>query len=445
VFLCRSVLLLALATFSVAARANGRFPSAQHVVVGPGTASDVVALRVTFGLLISRDGGRTFRWLCEEGMYAPASVPSGFDPAIELSSNGDVVFAADLGVRATRDGCTVRRLEGAHDRAFSDLVRTPDGALLYALESTQGFANAVYRATGDARTLTRNGVGLTGYTLETIEVAPSNTRRLYVTGRDTFSYTPRLFRSDDAGETLTEVMTDAAPSDGLWLSAVHPRDPDTLYVRASQGVSTLLLRSRDGGRSFRRIARSDDPMVGFALSGDGRTVWYGSARGGLHRSDDEGDSFRAVSTLPILCLREHQGTLWACSDWTLAAGFALGRSRDGGASFEASLRFDNEAEFLGAAMCASASEGVASCATRWPALRDVFRGMPPDAGARQVMRRDASLDGTLDGGVTPREGGDGCAVTPHARKTSWSVLTMLWCAWAMRRSRQVMGASRGCA
>lgn len=48
------------------ARANGRFPAAQQVVLGPGARSDVITLRTTFGPLVSRDGGRGFRWYCEE-------------------------------------------------------------------------------------------------------------------------------------------------------------------------------------------------------------------------------------------------------------------------------------------------------------------------------------------------------------------------------------------
>lgn len=130
------------------------------------------------------------------------------------------------------------------------------------------------------------------------------------------------------------------------MSGVDPRDPDTLFVRAPRGLDTELRRSRDGGRTFQRVLTLPEPMLGFALSDDGSTVWVGSASGGLLRADDGDDTFRLVHRLPVLCLRQHAGALYACSEWA-AQGFMLGRSRDRGDTFEPVLRMNDDANFVG--------------------------------------------------------------------------------------------------
>jgi MYXO-CTERM domain-containing protein len=389
-----------------AAYANGRFPAAQHVVIGPGASSDVIALRVTFGLILSTDGGRTFRWMCEEGLYVPFVPRLEFDPPIELSARRAVVFGYEIGIRYLTDTCKAEDVREVRSRSFSDLTSDPTGRILYAVEDTEGMPGAVYRGDGDNDTPTfaRQGSGVRGVRFDTIEVAPSNPMRLYLSARSIPDELPSLYRSDDGGVTLTPLPRMGELADSLWVSGVDPRDPDTLYVRAARGLDTELRRSRDGGRTFQRVLTLPEPMLGFALSDDGRTVWVGSASGGLLRSEDGGDTFRVVHRLPIMCLRQHAGALYACSEWTLQ-GFILGRSRDRGDTFEPVLQVTDEARFLGPGTCASPSEGAMICAERWPAFRrslvDAEQFLNDDGGVapsfRDAGRRDATVrDGASD-------------------------------------------------
>src|SRR5687768_951087 len=63
-----AVMAAAFTSFNaVPARANGRYPLADQIVVDPGNPEHVVA-RATFGLLDSSDGGKTFRWICERAV-----------------------------------------------------------------------------------------------------------------------------------------------------------------------------------------------------------------------------------------------------------------------------------------------------------------------------------------------------------------------------------------
>ncbi len=444
------------------ARANGRFPTAQHVVVGPGPASDVIALRTTFGVLLSRDGGRTFGWLCEEGMYFPLVPSINFDAPIELSASGSVVFGFEDGIRHTADACGATDVAGTTGHVFIDLTSDPAGRVLYAIEGAAGVANAVYRGDGETFAFTRQGAGLRNVLFDTIEVAPSDPTRLYVTGRDTETFAPIFYRSDDSGATLTPVTPDAGAADSLWVSGVDPTAPDTLYVRAAMGLGTELRRSRDGGRSFRRVATTPDPMLGFAISDDGRTIWVGSIEAGLLRSDDGGDSFHQVNRVPVLCLRQHAGVLWACSDW-VNQPFALGRSRDRGESFEPVLHFSNFDQFVGPPRCATRSEGADVCVERWPMLQRSLEAPEPDAGVTPPPdggRRDAgadvprdapapSADGALDatpdaGAPPPGNGTCNCdAVGASAPGRSVALAAVALAAALRRRARnRVAPASR---
>lgn len=440
----RAVLAAALATLSPgAALSNGRFPAAQQVVLGPGARSDVIALRATFGLLVSRDAGRTFRWYCEDLIYFPFVPGLGFDPPVEVTSRGDITLGCEDGARSLTDGCAVRDLASVSHREITDLAATPDGATLYAAESTTGARSFILRA--DASLFfSRMGAGVDGLRFLTVEVAASRPDRVYASGfDDTPSRTPRVLRSDDGGATLRGLDTPGGFGEQAYVSGVSPADPDVLYVRIVEGFGSALLRSGDGGEHFEVVARTRDAMVGFALSDDGRTVWYGSADEGLFRATDGGRRFSQVATLPTHGLRFHAGALWVVTDW-VRQPFALGRSMDGGEHIEGVLRFE---DVLGPPACASPSEGTVICQERWPELRrsleapDVLMDagtVAPDTGAPALdagmLVADAGA--AMDAGAArpPAALGCGCHAGPSGGR-AWAWILFLLGALGFRRRR----------
>ena len=188
------------------ATANGRFPAAQQVVLGPGARSDIVALRTTFGMLVSRDGGRSFRWYCEDLLYFPFVSGLSFDPPVEVSARGDVVLGFEDGAHAITDGCDVTDLFTVSHREITDLAATPDGATLYAAESTSGSRSYILRADASL-SFQRQGAGIDGLRFLTVEVAASRPDRVYASGFDESSgRTPRVLRSDDGGAHFDGVL-----------------------------------------------------------------------------------------------------------------------------------------------------------------------------------------------------------------------------------------------
>lgn len=385
------------------ARANGRFPTAQQVLLGPGTSSRIIVLRVTFGLLVSRDGGGTFRWHCEELLYEPFPLPFTIDPPVEITRFGTVVYGFDNGISAITDGCSATPQADLANRHIIDLASTPDGGTVFAIDGTLGMPGRILRAPANTLRFVPTGRPLDGVRLTTLDVAPTDARRLYLSGADAVG-NPLLLRSDDGGATVRALAPAADLGDETFVAGVDPTDAEVVYVRTSRGLGSSLLRSGDGGEHFETVGRTADLMLGFALSDDGRTVWYGSGNGGLHRSDDGGRTFLPVSAAPIFCLKQHQGSLWACSDWQ-RTGYALGRSADGGRSFTPALRW---ADVPGPPDCPGGSGAARVCAERWKGAQAqiLFPKVDDDGGAPAPL--DAGAPGIDAGAATPPTS-DGCA------------------------------------
>ena len=98
-----------------AARANGRYPLANQLVIDPGDPGHLV-VRTTFGILESHDSGVTFGWICETLI---GSLGSTEDPAIAVTAGGTTLAASSVGLSTSADGgCSWRAAPGLADGRF---------------------------------------------------------------------------------------------------------------------------------------------------------------------------------------------------------------------------------------------------------------------------------------------------------------------------------------
>ncbi|MFO0628469.1 MAG: sialidase family protein [Polyangiales bacterium] len=404
---------LALLLGASAARGNGRFPAASHVVLGEGPSARVIVLRATFGLLLSDDDGATFRWVCEERAVWPVVPETGYDPPVEVHRDGATLVGSPRGLNRLPTACALESSLTLRGREVVDLATDRTRATVFAL-TRDASGDRVMRSDDGGASFARVGDARPDADLTTLDVAPSNPDRLYAAGRFRDSARARFDRSDDGGRSWT---TSAPAPDGLselWLSGVSRTDPDTVFVRAPRGLGTALLRSRDGGRSFTEVAATEGPMLGFALADDGTTVWYGSATGGLWRSLDGGARFERIADTPVLCLRAQGPWLYVCSAWA-TVGWALARSADQGRTLVPILDFS---ALTGPAACPP-SEPQTACEDRWRSLAPQLASVTADAGVR-----------ALDAGhAVPRpptpSGGCACAPAAGARVSALAVLALL--------------------
>ncbi len=97
---------------------------------------------------------------------------------------------------------------------------------------------------------------------------------------------PALFRSDDGGESWTQVCSDNAIYDGQIY--VNP-DNGWVYVATKEHT----VRSKDGGKTFSVIL--NQPSYGLCVINNKPNYLYVSAKNGFYISSDSGDSFNKVN------------------------------------------------------------------------------------------------------------------------------------------------------
>src|ERR1700722_9772949 len=90
------------------ALANGRFPAASQLVAHPRDPARMV-LRTTYGLLVTRDNGTSWDWICERAVgYGGVE-----DPALAITGGGTLLAGIFEGLVSSSDeGCTWSRSPG---------------------------------------------------------------------------------------------------------------------------------------------------------------------------------------------------------------------------------------------------------------------------------------------------------------------------------------------
>lgn len=401
--------------------ANGRFPFAQSVIVGPAGPTQEIVLRATFGLVWSHDGGRTFDWVCEQSI----GFEGNWDPPTVFATSSLLVGLPD-GLTSSNAGCTFARNTTVGRTQIIDLAATMDGQRVFAIEGVPVAQNRIFFSTNGGADFTVGARTPMNVILDTIEFAPSNPQRVYVTGSDPGTRTARLFRSDDGGRSVTMLPPLPLGTNAAFVSGVAFNQPDDLWLRVQNDRGSDLLRSTDGGMTFRRAYPGVGELLGFALSSDGR-VWVGGSDDGLQFSQT-GETFSQISPVKVSCLRHRDGVLYLCADW-INEPFALARWRDGAPALEPMLQFD---QIRGPANCDPASSTSVECAPRWPVLQQTLRRRPAgdsgvtldastDIGPAVTMDAQATLDSSvmLDGatddrGVTTRPSCT-CTVVNHRK------------------------------
>jgi hypothetical protein len=356
------------------AAANGRAPGPLSLTFRPGAPGDVVQ-GTTFGALLSDDGGATWRWSCEQ----VAGYEIGPDPAWRWLDERTLVASTARGLQVTRDrGCSFEPAPGTEGRLVITVeVHPSDAATIYAILVDDDQRSALVRSRDGGRSFPETLLGPVGpdAVLADVEIAPSDPRHLYVRA---MSFVPRgaaIHHSADAGETWDEHPF-AGPLD--FLLAVDAVDAETVHVAPRSPAA--LLRSDDAGRSFAPPLLATGGTV-LALAVTSERIWL-SETGGLHRSDDGGQSFTVVAGAPRGgCLAGSGTDLVACADPALD-GYLVGASRDGAAFTPLLVDY---AGIAGPLACAEGAPSRAVCDPRWPEVMAQLSGAPdagvPDAAA----------------------------------------------------------------
>jgi hypothetical protein len=481
------------------AHANGRFPAADQLIIDPLDPLHIV-VRTTFGFVESRDGGKNWAWTCEEIIGRIAS----FDPPFSVTGDGSVVVAVPFeGVSVTHDhGCTwARAPEPLAGQLAVDVTLAPnDPAAILVLTSTNDtppdagpnappeFLNLVVETKDNAVTWALRGAPLArDFIAGTIEIAASDPDRLYTSGVFGDPLRGAVERSEDGGKTwIRTLVPTGSDLGGVYISAVDARNADRLFVRVlaqadplTNATPTTLLASTDKGATWKELAKTDEAMLGFALSPDGAKLAYGTIGQGVFMGPSDGGApFEKVSSIQNRCLTWSAAGLYACGT-DLGRGlpvatppspqppetFAVGLSHDMGVTFDTLYKLTQTCPTV----CPDDSRFNRVCRMTWemkPGVTtatgatgltctvDWARTAAPDGGSgNDAGKEEAGAGGGKDAGADPGQRepapGDSCACrvaalgSPGATPFAAAGFTLLGGVLITRRKRRVRVAIRG--
>ncbi len=424
-----------------AARANGRPPAINSVAIDPRDPSRLV-IGATFGPLVSKTCGATWRWTCEQAV----GYSGVWDPGFVFSGRSSTIFATTFsGVVATTDeGCTWNRLPALGEVFVDDLKRTvekdPGGASverLWAATSSASRRNCVYESRDDGQTFSASGLCSDTLFFKSIAVAPSNPSQLYVLGYDANMNTmrPTFHRAtgrDPTGVLQFETIELPAAAWTLYdvsLVGVESSDPNRVFLRGRDATGSQVWVTEDGGTNWRRVTLPDVSQILAGLLVDDLVLL--ATNKGLLKSSDHGASFQAVMGAPRLhCLSmatHGEGamravTLYGCAN-PFTEGAAAFLSTDLG-SWKPLFKFEN---LFGPLECPAQTPTTDVCTPLYPGLSmQLFTegatpvmgprcgegGMTSPPDARQMPEPPSGDGGTV---VTRNDGGStmsapkGCA------------------------------------
>ena len=239
------------------ARADGAFPESYQLVL-PADRPDQIVLATNFGLFISDDAGATWTWTCEQKattnstLYGVSAPP--LDRFFSLSSLVGLAFSDDVSCSWTSSG-------GSLDTAIAtDYFADPTNAMrVYAVRGARPrirrpparssrpddggatFGSPIYTAPA-------NGA------LQSVEIAQSDSKTIYVSMYTTPGTHPSLVRSLDGGSTWTAIDLEASlGANDFFIIAVDPLDAQTLQLRVQEPAGDSVAISHDGGMTFTKV------------------------------------------------------------------------------------------------------------------------------------------------------------------------------------------------
>jgi photosystem II stability/assembly factor-like uncharacterized protein len=404
------LVLVALVLRATPALAHAGFPDTTSVTVRRGHPEDIF-VGATFGAIISRDSGKSWRWLCPQGLGY-----GGWPPESYLwQPNGDLLAATGNALLRSRDGgCSWQ----AHDY-FSSRGLWPASLVspastpsrLWVATSRSGVANGLYRSDDGGETFTDTPLQSSNGIFTGVQVAPSDTRRIYVSGQTPEG--PRLSRSDNEGKDwvhlphpFTEYWRDTSRPYDFIVLRVAPNDPDHLWARVTALGWTYILESKDGGHSFQSVVRPqgqerdglDEYIIGIEVSADGDTLWVATPTRFFRKRAGEATVLLTLPTGNACVARQPDNSLLVCGA-DREHNWVLGRTQDEGETYTPLFALTD----IQAPTCPAGTPVHDRCLSLWPqfAASIGIEVDEVDAGTIDPEPVDAGTEPVQDAGTEP--------------------------------------------
>jgi photosystem II stability/assembly factor-like uncharacterized protein len=422
-----------------------RMPRVERVLVHPEDSARMVIATRFGGYYVTRDGGRSFAHVCQEGMgYDDTEVYPG-----HYATSGRVTVSTGYsGIASSGDGCGWTVWAPPGPVFIADVVEV-SGSKLLALNGANGaagFENQVWASADDGRSWHAQGVPLAPELMVFGVAGTPDAERLFVTARSPAGLA--LLRSTDAGASWSRVhLSDDVSATPRLVGMVAGAPEQLVVLLAHEQVDTsagadIILISRDGGDRFEVLFQGTHGLPAATLTREG-VLWFGGPEDGLW-SVQLGPSSaapRKVSDTPTRGLTWAQGRLFSIGDEN-ADGHSVGVSSDGGRTFSKLFSFCDAHSALA---CAPDTEAGALCSSgieteMWQPLgEDCARNNdPPGAPEGGAPAGEELARGGEVRGVLCSAGPFAPARMPFAGRElmAWAVLGLA--AWQRRSVRRRM-------
>jgi hypothetical protein len=446
--------------WAVPARANGAFPDSESVLV-PAALPNEIALGTNFGVVLSKDGGQTWTWSCEQGGSNASLYQIGPAPLNRIYAIGLVGLTATL-IYSDDMSCSWHAAAGtAQGPTIADAFPDPTNAQrVLAVAAQSGDAGATYHLLPSSDGGTTFGASIydaaAGDRLTGVEIARSAPSTIYLTvlsGSGT-SVVPKLARSVDGGSTWEVHDLSAALGAGVTsvrILAVDANDAGKVFLRVTSAASgeSVAVASGGGTSIATALSVSGGVITAFTRMPSGSLIVGGvGGTSGIEpvafRSTDGGGTFQPLPTPPHLrALAARATTLYAVAD-NQNDGFAIATSPDEGATWQPLMSYDQISAIATCVMATCQTDCLARAAMgQWSSDLCAATAPPPaDAGmpvsdAGSDASGSGHPDAAADAGRTPNKDKSGCncslGAPARAGRSGGAALLLLLSLWAARR------------
>lgn len=284
------------------------------------------------GMFVSRDGGKTFGWLCSAGVATTAVNRNG---RTFVSGDGSIYLGLFDGLmKGGGDGCGFAGVPELDKKYIADVAGDPiELKRTYAVSTNPMVDNYIYMNDGSG-TFAPFGTPVKQF-LDSVDVVKNGDgRRFYVTGVLTNSETNKVQYSvrvsDDDAKTWTEEPYDMAqfgPMDmyaEFSIAAIDPTNPDHIIGRVwrKMAVDTLVESMEKGKAGSWKLLAEPTEAEAVTYTPDG-VLYFGDSHQeskGLYVVDKAGDAPRMLTNAwKPMCLGYDPGNkrLLACSNFYL--------------------------------------------------------------------------------------------------------------------------------
>ena len=392
---------------------------ADGIFLEPGNSSHIV-VRSAWGLLDSRDAGRSWSYVCTDAFGLPSGNAGGYDVA--LAKGGRILLADGFGgLWTSDDGCDWKSMELPQLRAINALARSDDAGsrfwLLAVGASDAGVVTQIYRTgdRGDTWTEDKGAFPIDAVPFSAT-AAPSDPKRLYVSGRTANGGPPILLSSaDDGGNWQMHAVPEDDPSDVeiTTIALVHPTRPDAVVVRIDESSNIggrgtdRLWATPDAGTTWIDLYKGHGSIPGSTIAPGGGQLLISGPFEGIQGAPLDDIFDRGLSTFD---------QVFPAPTWALAAsasGVFVGTDSfaDGGRGYVLGLlgfatNFTGLASYrnITLARCPNDSDVSSSqCEDHWQKVRSFLSppspsgNSPPDAGETGGSSGEPSAGGGSSG------------------------------------------------